>query len=195
MWKFVAAIVLVAAATVGGWFAVGYLSSPQHQPVRIPLIELKGYSGEADRNRAPEADSSLVAVRIFYPREHGLSTEIRRIRPDSLQVRMAESLLAEYLKTLPGRMPDSKVLGVYRDKKHTLYVDFSDDFRRLFSGDARQELLLLRSLYETVVQNLPGTEDVRILVEGKETETVGGHVITLSGLRQIVKEEQDDKGR
>jgi len=78
---------------------------------------------------------------------------------------------------------------VYRDKKHVLYVDLSDDFRRSFSGDARQEFLLLKSLYETVVQNVPGAEDVRILVEGKETESIGGHFIILSALREIVKEE------
>jgi hypothetical protein len=185
----IAALLLAAAAGVGGWFTVGYFSAPEKPPVRIPLIELKGYPEKGDRNAPAEVDGNLATVRIFSPRDSGLSAEIRRIKPDSLQIKMAENLIAEYLRMLPGRMPDSKVLGVYRDKKHVLYVDLSDDFRRSFSGDARQEFLLLKSLYETVVQNVPGAEDVRILVEGKETESIGGHFIILSTLREIVKEE------
>jgi len=84
-----------------GWFTVGYFSAPEKPPVRIPLIELKG-TRRRRPERPAEVDGNLATVRIFSPRDSGLSAEIRRIKPDSLQIKMAENLIAEYLRMLPA---------------------------------------------------------------------------------------------
>jgi hypothetical protein len=47
--------------------------------------------------------------------------------------------------------------------------------RRNFQGDALSEYLLLKGIYESLVSNVQDFQDVKLLVEGKEIETLGGH--------------------
>ena len=68
-----------------------------------------------------------------------------------------------------------KILGIYRDQNQILYIDLSDELRRNFQGDALDEYLLLKGMYETLVSNVQDFQDLKVLVEGKEIETLGGH--------------------
>ena len=84
--------------------------------------------------------------------------------------------------------PGVKVLGLYQGSDGILYVDFSDELRRNFQGDAAAEFLLLRGLYESIISNVKGVDDVKVLIEGKEIESIGGHVLALYPLKATVGE-------
>ena len=113
----------------------------------------------------------------------------KKIHGSPLPVKMAEAVVAEYLKGLKEGLRDTKLLGVYRDRGNIFYIDLSDEFRRNFSGDAGQEFYLLKSLFETVTANIAGTEDVKVLIEGKEIESIGGHISSFYPLKETVKED------
>ncbi len=119
-------------------------------------------------------------LRMYYPVEGGLETLEKRLPRRTKQFAIAEAVIEEYFKG-PGDgkgspMPQNvSLLGVYKGLDHVLYVDLSDEARRNFQGDTLSEFLLLKGLYESLLANLQDIEDVKILIDGKEMETLGGH--------------------
>ena len=114
----------------------------------------------------------------------------RRTRTSSI----AEAVIEEYFRlpingagsVIPSNV---KLLGLYRDAQQILYLDLSDEVRRNFHADALSEYLLLRGLYETVTANIPDISDIKILVEGKEIDTLGGHMPLRYPLKNYVSYE------
>jgi spore germination protein GerM len=84
----------------------------------------------------------------------------------------------------------ARLLGIYKGTDGMLYIDLSDEFRRNFQGDVFAEFLLLKGLYESIISNIQDIQDVKILIEGKETETLGGHFFLLYPLKDMVSHEQ-----
>lgn len=135
--------------------------------------------------------NDAVAVKIFLSADEGegITVEELKIRNNPIPVKMAEAIMAEYLKGLKYGLKDTKLLGIYRDKRSIIYIDLSEEFRKNFSGDVKQEYSLLKSLYETITVNIPGTEDVRVLIDGKEVESIGGHFSALYPLGDTVRDD------
>ncbi|MGD0283627.1 MAG: GerMN domain-containing protein [Dissulfurispiraceae bacterium] len=182
----VIAFVVMLVAAAAGWFVTQHFQSAVRQ-LKEPLIEIKGETAENSRVQAPISDDA-VTVKIFIPSSDGITVQERRIQNNPIPVKMAEAVVSEYLKGIDDEIKDVKLLGVYRDKKGIIYVDVSDEFRKNFSGDIKQEYTLLKSIYETITVNIPGTENVRLLVDGKEVESVGGHFNALYPLGDTVGE-------
>lgn len=132
-------------------------------------------------------------VRIFYPVEGRLVMEERSV-PKSPESSLAEATLNEFLKgpsggAKPAVPQGTRVISVYRGSDGILYADLSDEFRRNFQGDAVAEFLLLKGLYETIISNVQGIDDVKVLIEGKEVESIGGHLFALYPLKETLIEE------
>ena len=93
---------------------------------------------------------------------------------------IAEAVIEEFFKPTAANgasaIPHNvKLLGLYKDEGQMLYIDLSDEVRRNFQGDAMSEYLLLKGIYESLVSNVQDFQDCKILIEGKEIETLGGH--------------------
>jgi hypothetical protein len=133
----------------------------------------------------------LFGVRIYYPIGTQLQIEERRIPRRVGQMAVAETIIEQYLqgpadKTQTIVPQNSKILGLYRGADRILYVDLSGEFRRNFQGDVFAEFLLLKGLYESLISNVEDIQDVKVLIEGKESETLGGHFYLLYPLRETV---------
>jgi hypothetical protein len=186
----VVALLFLLVAAVAGWFVTQHFQSTAQQ-FKQPLIELKGGEPTVNTGVPAAAGDDTVAVKVFLPSDEGITVVERRIQNDPVPVKMAEAVAAEYLKGLKEGLNDTKLIGVYRDKRSIIYIDVSDEFRKNFSGDVKQEFELLKSLYETITVNIPGTEDVRLLVDGKEVESIGGHFNALYPLGDTVGKDPD----
>ena len=104
---------------------------------------------------------------------------------------IADATVEEYLKGPRDKegsvIPkDTKILGIYRGADKILYINLSDEFRRNFQGDVMAEFLLLKGLYESLISNIDDIQDVKVLVEGKELETLGGHLYLRYPLKEMV---------
>lgn len=126
------------------------------------------------------AKEELFTVRIYYPVGYKLQIEERVLKRKTSQIENAQAIVEEFLKGPAGieisHMPkDVKPLGVYKDPERIIYVELSEEFRRNFHGDVLTEYLLLKGLYESLTSNLDGIEDVKVLIEGRDLETLGGH--------------------
>jgi len=136
----------------------------------------------------------LFSLRIYYPINYRLLIEERKLPRRTAQLAIAEAVVEEFLKgpgsginsSIPG---DSRLLGIYKDTNQILYVDLSDEFRRNFQGDAYAEFFLLKGLYESLISNVPDIQDVKVLIEGKQIETLGGHLYLFFPLKEIVSVE------
>ncbi len=182
------ALLFLLVAAVAGWFAAQHFQSAARQ-FKQPLIELKGGETAVNDGVQPVTGDDTVVVKVFLPSEEGITVVEKRMQNNPIPVKMAEAVATEYLKGLQQGLNDTKLIGVYRDKRSIIYIDVSDEFRKNFSGDIRQEFELLKSLYETITVNIPGTEDVRLLIDGKEVESVGGHFSALYPLGDTVRED------
>ncbi|MGO9378269.1 MAG: GerMN domain-containing protein [Dissulfurispiraceae bacterium] len=182
-WKKKAALiaVILISAVLAGWITSRYFFSSQEKP----LVE---DSSKQDKQTLPIMPSSeiKVPVTIFYPGDGGLVKEDKNLAGSSLPVKLAESVLQEYFKGLNNDLKNTVVRGVYEDRNKILYVDLSDEFRRNFSGEARYEYYLLKSIYQTLVTNVSEVRDVKILIEGREIDSIGGHMLAIMPLREAV---------
>jgi len=133
----------------------------------------------------------LVPLKIYYPLSDELLIEERMIPKRIVQTSSAEAVIEQFLKGPAGieshGIPrNTKLLGVYRGMDKVLYVDISDEFRRNFQGDVLAEFLLLKGLYESLISNVEDIQDVKILIEGQEIETLGGHFYLKYPLKDTV---------
>lgn len=179
-------IAILLAAGAAGWLIADYYLSP---PLKTgqPLIEMK--EGAQDNYKAfSGSGDEVVSTKIFYPSDSGTAMQEKKLQGSSLPVKMAETVITEYLRGLKEGQKDTRLLGVYRDRNNVFYIDLSDEFRRNFSGDARQEYFLLKALFETVTANITGTEDVKVLIEGKEIDSIGGHIGIFHPLKETVRD-------
>ena len=137
----------------------------------------------------------FFSLRIYYPVDNRLQMEERRLPRRTRQIAIAEATIKEFLKgpvatAVPNIIPrDSRLLGLYRGTDGVLYVDLSDEFRRNLQCDATTEFLILKGLYKSLVSNVQDMQDVKILIEGKEIETLGGHFYLSYPLKDMVSAE------
>jgi spore germination protein GerM len=133
----------------------------------------------------------LFDLRMFYPVEGRIETIEKKLPRRTKQNTIAEAVVEEYFmgpengKASP--IPQNvRLLGIYRGFDRILYVDLSDEVRRNFQGDAASEFLVLKGLYESLTANLQDVQDVKVLVEGREIETLGGHFYLNGPIRNTV---------
>lgn len=141
-----------------------------------------------------ENAEDLYSLRMYYPAGEHLQIEERRLPRRTLQIAIAEAVVEQYLKgpidTKVSIVPkEVKILGIYKGADRILYVDLSEEFRKNFRGDAISELLLLKGLYQSIISNIEEIQDVKVLIEGKEVETLGGHFYLKYPLKGIVSYE------
>lgn len=134
-----------------------------------------------------------MTVKVFLPDESRLILEVRVLERVFSQKKVLKSAMTEFLKGSPALKRNiipvnSILLGVYVGNDGITYIDLSEDFKRNFHGDALDEFLLLRGLYETAASNA-NIEDMKILIDHKETDTIGGHFAADRPLKLLVKQE------
>jgi spore germination protein GerM len=148
-----------------------------------------------DETKSGTKSEDLLLLRIYYPVGDQLQMEERRPAKRMGSTATAEATVDEYLKgsavaTIPYMPKGARLLGAYKGTDGILYIDLSDEFRRNFQGDVFAEFLLLKGLYESLVSNIQDIQNVKVLIEGKEIETLGGHLFLLYPLKDMVTREQ-----
>ncbi len=137
----------------------------------------------------------LIFLKIYYPVDNGLQIEEKCVQLRTTQKAIAQAVIEEFLKgpsiSQSSVIPkNAKLLGIYKDTdEKILYVDLSEEFRRNLQCDALSEYLLLKGLYDSLITNLDDLEDVKILIEGREIETLCGHFFLSFPLKDIVSYE------
>ncbi len=155
---------IVGAA--GSYFFMRYFGPAQSQPLRSES-QVQSVDGQ-----------DLMVIRLYVPKNGKLEMIEKKLPRRTKSIAIAEAVIEEFFKMPANGSPipqGVKVLGMYRDASLNLYLDLSDELRRNFQGDALSEFLILKGMHDSLVANLQDFQDVKILVEGKEIESLGGH--------------------
>jgi spore germination protein GerM len=135
-------------------------------------------TAERGGNMSPGEELSLW---FASRQEDALVLETRRIPPNQTPIDRVRASLQELiagpkgsaLRTVPAEV---KIREVFMDDQGTAYVDFSEALSQTHPGGPWAEMLTLRSIMQTLVANVPGIKRVQILIEGREVETLAGHM-------------------
>jgi hypothetical protein len=150
----------------GSYFFMRYFGSESTQPLH----------NEAQIHSVEEQD--LMVIRLYIPKDGKLVMFEKKLPKRTKNIAIAEAVIEEFFRTPANGSPipqGVKVLGLYRDASLNLYLNLSDELRRNFQGDALSEFLVLKGLYDSLLANLQDFQDLKVLVEGKELESLGGH--------------------
>jgi len=176
-WKALLVILFLAA---GAWLAVRYVKS---SPTGV---------AEVNKTRLTElAGGEETEVTLFFATSDGqwLVPEKRSLAPDPDERAMAARLF-ETLKggpVTPGLTatlsPSLQLREVYLTQDGLAIVDLQSPVAEEGLLGVSAERLAIYSIVNTLVDNLPGVNAVRFLVDGKEQETFMGHLDIRARLR------------
>ena len=147
----------------------------------------------ADRNEAAAASTQPVAPPVFGPTEQvtlyaayddtgTLRPLITRIPLPSGRQERAEELLRALLDVYLGKLSPhplgagAEVRNVYLVEPGLAVIDVNAAFSDSHRSGVLVEELTLASLVQTLAANVPGITRVKLLVDGKQRETLAGHV-------------------
>ncbi|HLG58855.1 MAG TPA: GerMN domain-containing protein [Vicinamibacterales bacterium] len=111
---------------------------------------------------------ALVAVRRDVPLASGAVEQGRQILTVQLQ-----DAPPPYIKVIPA---GTTLRAFYMTDRGDAFVDLSSDVVSGHPGGSLTELLTVYALVNAVTANLPAVQRVQLLVDGKEVDTIAGHV-------------------
>jgi spore germination protein GerM len=88
-----------------------------------------------------------------------------------------EAQIAPVTEPLVSAIPPStKLRALFVTDRGQAFVDFSRELVAGHSGGSMNELLTIYTIVDALTENMPAITSVQVLVEGKQVETLAGHV-------------------
>ncbi len=140
-------------------------------------------------NRTREGPQTLVqpafrneplTITVYYPVNGALlagTASVKR-QPDT-QAQARETLaavLSDQRAAQTAVFRDIKLKAFYLDGQGTAYIDLVRSRQQDISASAGEEFLALFAMVNTVMQNFEEIKQVRFLVDGREAQTLAGHM-------------------
>jgi spore germination protein GerM len=72
--------------------------------------------------------------------------------------------------------PGTRLRALFVTDRGEAYVDLTHDVVTAHTGGSLDELLTVYTLVDALTTNLPGVASVQILIDGREVDTLAGHV-------------------
>ena len=171
-WLQVGGIVVVFA--VAAWIASSVLERVV-SPVAVPST--------APAPAAPAASVPHIIATLYYgtPDGQALAAVKREValgegpREQGRQILMSEleDAPAPYLSLVPR---GTTLRAFYITDRGDAFVDLSAEASTLHAGGSTLELLTVYAIVNAVTANLSSVERVQILIDGRQADTLAGHV-------------------
>ena len=163
---------LAALAIAVGW--VLFVGLPRWYGPKAPAPVAAAPPVEAERK---------ITATLYYVTDDGAHlTGVQREvpfgdpAPDQAR-RIVEAQLAAAADPLVSAVPAGTTLrSLYITEKGDAFVDLSGEVRTKHTGGALDELLTVYTIVNVLTVNLPAIQRVQILIDGKEVDTLAGHV-------------------
>jgi hypothetical protein len=169
------ALGVVVAAGVLGWVIFWWLpdvvSPRQASRSGASGAELPANGGRTIRATlfyANETGDGLVGVEREVPQADDTAEQARNILD-----RQFEAAPAPLLQVVPEA---TRVRTVFLIDGGTAYVDLTAEVASTHPGGSLDELLTVYAIVDALTVNLPSITSVQILIDGKEVDTLAGHV-------------------
>jgi hypothetical protein len=166
------AIVLIIAGG-GGYLWFRMAGAPQADPV--------GQLEPQTTATAARPDEPFMAI-LFVSGDGGLGTAVVPVRRRPEVQLQAREAVAALLAADQGRqssvLKELRLRALYLDASGTVSVDLTaaSPNQKEIRASAEDELLAVYAMVNTLAQNFPEVRQVRFLMDGRETQTLAGHI-------------------
>jgi len=131
----------------------------------------------------PAPPGRKIKARLFYVSEDGVGlTSVERDvaygeGADEQAREILAAQIAPAVAPLVSAVPPGTTLrAVFITKSGDAYVDLSREARTAHPGGTVNELLTVYTMVNALTANLPAVTAVQLLIDGKEVDTLSGHV-------------------
>lgn len=126
---------------------------------------------------ASESGQELVLAEREVPLQEGVVAQARAI--------VEAQLSAAAPEPLARAIPEGAALrGVYLSSRNEIFVDLDGAIRSRHPGGSLNELLTVYAIVNAITVNLPDVQEVQVLIDGREADTLAGHVDLRQPLRK-----------
>ena len=132
---------------------------------------------------APAAPTAQITATLFYGSSDGQAlVPVRREVPLAADVvtqgrQILDAQLApppdEHVSVIP---PGTTLRAFFVTPRGDAFVDLSPEVTTAHPGGSLTELLTVYAIVNAITANLPAVRQVQILVDGREVDTIAGHV-------------------
>jgi spore germination protein GerM len=185
--------VIAAVAVAGGWWLTSRFWSARRSSGPPNPIATTGTPAAAD--------SRKITATLYFVSEDGLElVGVKREVPFGETVLdQARQIVTAQLAVPPDPLvsaipPGTTLRALYLTERGDVFVDLSADARTRHTGGALDELFTVYTIVNALTANLPAVTRVQILVEGKEVDTLAGHVDLRHPLQKNLKWVKTEKG-
>lgn len=132
---------------------------------------------------APVAAGRKIKARLFYIADGG--TKLKSVEQDvafgTSPVEQAREIIAAQIAPVAEPLvsavpPGTTLRAVFITQDGEAYVDLSREVVAAHPGGTINELLSVYTLVNALTENLPAVTAVQVLVDGKEVDTLAGHI-------------------
>ena len=169
----IAALTIVAISIV----SIVWLRAPRLTSRATPR------AAAAPSPTAPAPPGRKIKARLFYVADDGMrlsgvERDIAYGEGASQQAReIVAAQIAPVVEPLVSAVPAGTALrAVFLTEGGEAYVDLSREVASAHPGGTLNELLTVYTIVNALTVNLPAVTAVQVLIDGKEVETLAGHV-------------------
>lgn len=182
-----AAAIGVAAVALGWALMTGLSRALQTSEPPEPIDAPAQQTAPATTTAVPRIKATLF---FGSPDGLGLVPVEQEIPLAQGTVAQARALIEAQLTTIPpeghvSTIPEgTKLLGVYVSEKNEAFVDLDATVRTKHPGGSMNELFTVYTMVNVLTSNFPDIQNVQILIDGREVDTLAGHVDLRHPLRK-----------
>lgn len=174
--RHLAAAAIVVFGVAAAWIL--FVGLPRWYATRhAPAAAAAGSAGTA----SPSAVRKITAT-LYYVGEDGMAlVPVQREVPfGATIVEQARAIIEAQIAAAPplvSAIPvETKLRDVFITERGDAFVDLSGDLTAKHPGGSLDEIFTVYTLVNALTVNLPAVTRVQILVDGKEVDTLAGHV-------------------
>ena len=170
-------VIVVCAVALGAGISLWWFKSDPFSG-NAPKPEA---SAQSPRTQAALRDEARnVTLSCYYPSEGQLAMGYIAVKrqPDmQTQAREAiRSLAADQRSSQTALFRDLVLRELYLDASGTAYLDLVLGQQKDLAASMQEELLVIYAMVNTLMQNFEEIKQVAFLIDGKEAQTLAGHI-------------------
>jgi spore germination protein GerM len=172
----VAVVAIVVFAGVSAW--VLFIGLPRWYAARqVPAATAAGAA-----TAAPAAAVRKITATLYYVSDDGMALvpAQREVPFGATVVEQARAIIEAQIAGAPplvSAVPvETKLRDVFITERGDAFIDLSSDIIAKHPGGSLDEIFTVYTLVNALTVNLPAVTRVQILIDGKEVDTLAGHV-------------------
>jgi spore germination protein GerM len=186
--QWITIIVIAMAAVAASVLLFTALSRLLRTPAPVPAAEAPAVPS------APEAPAAVPKIKatLYFGSEDGM-----RLVPAEQEVPLAEGVVAQARSIIEAQLSaaapaplvstipqGAKLRGLFVSERNEAFVDLDASIRTGHPGGTLQELMTVYTIVNALLTNLPNLQEVQLLIDGQEVDTLAGHVDLRRPLRK-----------